>query len=166
MVADKRGQHWSLQISCFLTEGLFGHSRQPAFVFPKGTSFPQPVEIHYFRSGPISSADPICLQPITIVITIIITIIIYSFLTEGQVFPNLSKFITFAAAGGGSGGWLLLPNIMIIVMIVIIVIIMMIMILVVTRTIHHANSLILLILILRRSQRRKRREADRAQETA
>ena len=71
----------SLQISCFLTEGLFRYSRLPTFVFPKvpGRAFSYnlsklitfaaaplvltrfAVEIHYFCSGPIG-VDPICPQ--------------------------------------------------------------------------------------------------------
>ena len=55
----------SLQISCFLTEGLFGYSRLTYLHLPKSARsylIPQSVKIHYFCSGPIS-VDPICPQP-------------------------------------------------------------------------------------------------------
>ena len=55
----------SLQISWFLTEGLFGYSRQPTFYLPKSARaylFPQSVKSHYLCSGPIS-VDPISLKP-------------------------------------------------------------------------------------------------------
>ena len=50
----------------FLTEGLFGYSHQPAFIFPKvpgRTFFPNLSKcINHFCSGPIS-VDPIRPQP-------------------------------------------------------------------------------------------------------
>ena len=47
----------SLQISCCLTEGLFGYSPLTYFYIPKSARaylFPQSVKNHYFCSGPIS----------------------------------------------------------------------------------------------------------------
>ena len=46
----------SLQISCFLTAGLFGFSRSPTFICPKvpgRTFFPNPSKFVNFCSGPI-----------------------------------------------------------------------------------------------------------------
>ena len=52
----------SLRVSCFLTEGLFGESRESTFIFPKVSVFPQSVRSHCFCSGP-TSVDPNCSQP-------------------------------------------------------------------------------------------------------
>ena len=52
----------SLQISCFLTEGVLPLTY---LYIPKSSSsylFPQSVKIDYFCSGPIS-VDPVCPQP-------------------------------------------------------------------------------------------------------
>ena len=87
----------SMQISCFLTEGPFGHSRWPTFIFPKvpgRTFFPQSVKIYYFRYGPLvltpfvhnqhepmaSSAPPRCWCYIYIYIYIYIYLFIYLFI--------------------------------------------------------------------------------------
>ena len=46
----------SLQISCFLTEGLVGYSHQPIFTFPKGARaylFPQSVKSITFAAAPL-----------------------------------------------------------------------------------------------------------------
>ena len=55
----------SLQISCFLTEGLFGYSPQPTFISPEvpgRTFFRNLSKLFTFCSGPVS-VDPICPQP-------------------------------------------------------------------------------------------------------
>ena len=53
----------SLQISCFLTEELFGTPVKCVFpIVCQGVPFSQSGKIPYFCSGPIS-VDPICSQP-------------------------------------------------------------------------------------------------------
>ena len=49
----------SLQFSCFLREGLFGHSSTYSYLPGSARAYllPQPVQIHDFCSGPIS-VDP------------------------------------------------------------------------------------------------------------
>ena len=56
----------SLQVSCFLTGTFWDTPVKLLLSSPKKARaypFPQSVKIHYFCSGPISSADPICPFP-------------------------------------------------------------------------------------------------------
>ena len=90
----------SLQVSCFLTEGPFGHSLPfTYFNLPKSARvyrFPQAVKIRYWCSGPIS-VDPICPQS-THVFTIY-----YYLLSLFTVSYSLYILLTIAAKASTSG---------------------------------------------------------------